>query len=143
MSARRIIAASVVLTVILASVGSTSASNKNFSERSLRGAWPFSASGTVGGAQAAAVGIITFDGAGACTTVARLNVGGAVSSLTSTTCSYTVNADGTGAITSTFPGLPQTFLTDLVIVERKEEFLFIISDSAGATVASGVSKRQD
>ena len=145
MSARRIAVMSIMLAGILASIGIGPrwAESKTFNERSLRGTWGFSASGTVGGQPATAVGLLTFDGQGGCETSARLNANGVVIALTSTNCSYTVNADGTGTINSTFA--VGSFVTDLVIVEPNKEFHFIISDTVGApggTVAGGVAKRQ-
>ncbi len=113
----------------------------HFTERSLRGVWVASASGTLGTMQAAAVGLFTFDAAGGCTQTATLNAGGTVTPLTSIACSYTVNSDGSGSLTVTFPGA-LTFTVDFVIVEVEKELHLIVSDPAGTTVASGVAKRQ-
>jgi hypothetical protein len=147
MNVRRVVVASMVLTIVLTTMG-TGWANNGFDDRSLRGIWGFSASGRVLGQQAAAVGLITADGQGVCTTSARLNVNGQVATLVSSACTYEVNVDGTGQINSTFPTGPSTsvsFLTDLVIIKARKEFHFIVSDDpnvAGGTVANGVAKRQ-
>ena len=117
--------------------------DEHFRLQSLRGVWGVSASGTLGDGtvQAAAVGLFTFDAAGGCTETAKLNAGGIVTPLTSIACSYTVNSDGSGSLTVTFPG-SLTFTVDFVIVDVAKEFHFIVSDPTGTTVASGVAKRQ-
>jgi hypothetical protein len=93
--------------------------------------------------QAAVVGLNSFDGAGGCRITARLNQGGVVNPLTTATCSYTVNPDGTGTIDVTFNELPVPFRSDFVIVDQAKELLFVLSDEfSHSTVASGVAKRQ-
>ena len=55
------------------------------------------------------VGVNGFDGAGACTVQASLGTAlapGAILPLISTQCSYTVNANGTGAISVLFAAPP-------------------------------------
>lgn len=135
----------VMVIAALVAFSATSDAGEHFTLQSLRGAWGFSASGTLGGGtvQAAAVGLITFDGVGGCVDEARLNAGGTVVALTSVTCSYTVNSDGTGTLIATFAPAG-AFTTDFVLVDNAKEFHFIVSDTAqpGATVASGVAKRQ-
>jgi hypothetical protein len=119
--------------------------DEHFTERSLRGVWVASASGTLGTTPAAAVGLFTFDAAGGCTQTATLNAGGMVYQLTSIACSYTVNSDGSGSLTVTFPFPgpgPLTFTVDFVIVEVEKELHLIVSEPGSATVASGVAKRQ-
>jgi hypothetical protein len=133
-----------ILGAVLAYAG-TSQADQQFTLRSLRGTFGFSGSGTFGGAPAAVVGLTSFDGAGGCAISARLNAGGVVTSLTSTTCSYTVNSDGTGSQNVRFAefGPAALFTSDFVIVDAKKELPFILSDGfGGGTVASGASKRQ-
>ena len=98
MSVRRVVVASMVLAMILTTMG-TGWANSGFDKRSLRGTWGFSASGRVLGQQATAVGLITADGKGVCTTSIRFNITGIVFPLASSECTYDVNADGTGQIT--------------------------------------------
>jgi hypothetical protein len=140
MSAKRIYAAVTVLAAVLSYAG-TSQADGPFALRSLRGTWGFSASGTLAGAPAAAVGLVTFDGAGGCVESARLNAGGVVIALTSVQCSYTVNSDGSGSLNVTFAPAGQ-FTADLVILDAGE-FHFIVSDPTATTVASGVAKTQE
>lgn len=145
--ARRNYLAVMVVAALLA-FSATSEADERFTLRSLRGSWGFSAAGfllanTPTPLPASAVGLITFDGVGGCVDEARLNAGGTVVALTSDSCSYTVNSDGRGTLIVTF--LPAgAFTTDFVLVDNAEEFHFIVSDTAqpGATVASGVAKRQ-
>jgi hypothetical protein len=144
MNTRKIHVAAVLLAVLLAYVGSSHASGR-FTSRSLRGVYGFSGSGTLsdGAVQAAVVGLNSFDGAGGCRITARLNQGGMVSQLTSATCSYTVNPDGTGFTDVTFTELPIPFKSDFVIVDQAKEIHFVLSDPfSETTVASGVAKRQ-
>jgi hypothetical protein len=145
MKTRKVYVILLMLAGMLASV-STSQAVSSFSLRSLRGTYGFSGSGTLAGGtvQAAIVGVNSFDGAGGCRIRARLNAGGAVTSLTSATCSYTVNSNGTGLITVTFNEPPfGPFRSDFVLVDARKEIRFVLSDGfGGGTVASGVAKRQ-
>jgi hypothetical protein len=145
MKTRKVYVTLLMLAGMLASV-STSQAVSSFSLRSLRGTYGFSGSGTLAGGmvQAAVVGVNSFDGAGGCRITARLNAGGMVHSLTSATCSYTVNPNGTGTTTVTFhePPFVGPFISDFVIVDAKKELRFVLSDPSGGTVASGVAKRQ-
>ncbi len=144
MNTRTIYAALIMLAGLLASVGTTQAVER-FTQRSLRGIYGFSGSGTLEGGtvQAAVVGLNSFDGAMGCRITARLNRGGVVLSLTSAICSYTVNPDGTGFINVTFNELPLPFRSDFVIVDQAKELQFVLSDEFfHSTVASGVAKRQ-
>ena len=145
MNTRRIYVAVIMLAGLLTSVGITRAV-EHFSQRSLRGTYGFSGSGTLAGGtvQAAVVGLNSFDGSGGCQITARFNVGGMVTSLTTATCSYTVNPNGTGFIRATFTQPPfGPFRSDFVLVDNKKEIDFVLSDEfGGGTVASGVAKRQ-
>ena len=137
MSTRRLFA-SVVLGVVFASVG-TSQADERFTRRSLNGIYGFSGAGTFMTLPAAVVGLNSFDGRGACHISARLNataLGPSVVPLDSTVCSYVVNSNGTGFLDVTF--LIGAFHSDFVIVN--DELHSILSDAAGLTVASVVSK---
>jgi hypothetical protein len=134
---------------LLAASAATDAAAENFRARTLRGAWGFTASGTLftgtpSQTPAVAVGVTTFDGVSSCTSEAKLNSTGTAVSVAASSCSYTVNADGTGTQLTVFPGLG-SFSTDFVIVDNAKEFRFILSDQIPPglrTVASGVAKRQ-
>jgi hypothetical protein len=145
---KRSFLAAVIIALVVCSTTSHADDNERFSEKSLKGAWGFQAHGFLGVTPAShlpasAMGRNTYDGAGGCTSEAKLNAGGTVVALTSITCTYTVNPDGTGTQQTTFgPGL--VFTTDFVLVEHAKKFYFIVSDTAqpGTTVASGVASRQ-
>ena len=137
----------LMLAGVLAAVP-TSQAVANYSLKSLKGSYGFSGSGTLAGGtvQVAVVGVNSFDGAGGCEITARFNVAGAVTSLTTATCSYTVNSNGTGAITATFnePPFGGPFRSDFVIADSKKEIRFVLSDGfGGGTVANGVAHRQE
>ena len=130
----------------LATVMSGAHADDEFSAESIEGGWGFSAAGTIvppaflEPTPAVAVGTMTFDGDGFCSISDTINIGGTVASRTSTTCDYTVNGDGTGSISVSFPGDPGPTPLDFVIVNDGEELRFIRSDLG---VASGVAKLQD
>ena len=137
--------AAVVLAVL--ACGTTAQADERFNNKSLRGAWGFNAHGFLGATTpaqtpASAMGRNTYDGAGGCTSDAKLNAGGTVLTLNSISCTYTVFPDGTGTQETVYA--VGTFTTDFVLVDNAKEFLFIVSDTAqpGTTVASGVAKRQ-
>jgi hypothetical protein len=144
---RKTIVIAFILTVSL-SAGAGFGRAEQFSLHSLQGGWGFNADGRLGGNPAAATGLINFDGSGHCSETATINANGVVVALTTAaggSCSYTVNADGTGSLSVTFVG-GASFVANFVIVDSKREFRFIVSDPVsanGGTVASGVAKRQD
>ena len=117
-----------------------------FTDESLEGVWGFSAAGTIvppavpAATPAVAVGTMTFDGHGGCSIADTINIGGISASRTSTTCTYTVHADGTGSLSVVFPGDPGPTPLAFVIVNDADEMRFIRTDLG---VASGVAKRQD
>jgi hypothetical protein len=116
-----------------------------FTNKSIQGEWGFSASGTIvppalpAATPAAAVGIMTFDGMGGCSISDTINIGGTSASRTSTTCTYSVNADGSGSLSALFPGDPGPTPLSFVIVGSAKEIRFIRTDLG---VASGVARRQ-
>lgn len=109
-------------------------------DRSIAGAWAFSADGTiVPDTPAVAAGTMTFDGYGGCVISDVINIGGMMEARTSTACTYVVNSDGTGSMDADFAGIfagavPLFF----VIVDNVNEIRFIRTDVG---VASGVVKR--
>lgn len=150
MSVRRgLCLTAIMLAAVLVDAGSGWATG-HFTLRSVKGTYGFSGQGTLGGAPAAVVGLNSFDGAGGCEVQAKLNLVGTILPLISSSCSYTVNPDGTGAVSMTFPGpigplsLPEIpFVTSFVIADGGHELPFILSDTfGGGTVASGVATRQ-
>jgi hypothetical protein len=114
-----------------------------FSNQTLRGAWGFSSSATVlppaaaSATPAVVVGLMTFNGNGGCSIIETFNAGGFSSSQASTSCSYTVNPDGTGTLLAQSPSGPTPL--SFVIVDGNQELRFIRTDVA---VASGVARRQ-
>lgn len=152
MTIRRFIVASAAVVVALAGVSATRAES-GFSPRSIRGVYGISGSGTLanGTRRAAVVGLNRFDGRGGCDVKATLNVGGTsllepafIVNLTTASCSYAVNPDGTASLDVTFnePPFSGPFHSDFVIVDDANELDFVLSDPIGSTVASGISRRQ-
>lgn len=148
----RSLAAGAVLVLMSITSASTSNANGGFSTRTLRGVYGFSGSGSLGGGTipAAVVGLNWFDRAGGCRISGRLNTGtqidplGKVQILESQSCTYKVNADGTGSLDVTFgpPFEVVLFHSDFVIVDDARQLQFVLSDQFGATIASGVSTKQ-
>jgi hypothetical protein len=69
-----------------------------------------------------------------------------VHAVSSTSCTYRVNGDGTGRLDVTLTGAPiplPELHSDFVIVDNGNETPFVLSDDTGGTLASGVSKRQN
>jgi hypothetical protein len=147
---KTIVVAVVFVAAVLTHVRGSQASG-GFSVRSLRGVYGFSGTGTLGGGTipAAVVGFNYFDRAGGCEIRARLNTGtridptGAVQVLNSTSCTYSVEPDGSGSLDVMFePPFAAPFHSDFVIVDGARELQFVLSDPFGATVASGTSTQQ-
>lgn len=154
---KRRLTAAVVLVLALTVIGigtilvpSTSAAGRQgFTDKTIKGSWGFSASGTIlppalpTATPAAAVGVIEFDGNGGCTFTDQINIGGAAIPATgfrtSISCGYGVNSDGTGTISVSFLDDPAPTPLTFVIVDNAKEFHFIRTD---AVVASGTAKRQ-
>ncbi len=120
-----------------------------YSNASLRGAWGFSADGVIVPpavpmpTHAVAVGLMRFDGKGACSISDTINIGGMAAGVDtpreSIDCSYHVRPDGTGTITAQFVGEPFPVPLSFVIVDGGREFRWIRTDLG---IASGVAKRQ-
>lgn len=118
-----------------------------FTNKSIEGKWGFSAQGTIlppavpVPTVAAAVGILEFDGVGGCSITDTASFGGTiVGPLTSETCTYSVNPDGTGTWSFAFPGDLEPTPLSFVIVDNMKEIRDIRTDSLA--VAFGVIKRQ-
>lgn len=130
------------------------ASNKDergahhFSERSIQGTWGFSGGGTMypplvpEPTQFSNVGTNYFDGKGKCSVTLTANTAGnVVGPVTSDTCTYTVNPDGTGSGIATFtdPNAPPSSSILFVIVDHGRELRVIFADPI---VGGFVAKRQ-
>jgi hypothetical protein len=121
-------------------------SKAEFSERSIQGTWGFSGeSGMVvppavpQPVPTAAMGIVVFDGKGGCSVTSTVNVNGTIlGPLTSLTCTYSVNADGTGTSVAEFAGQPLSTVA-FVIVDRNREIRFI---NTTPIVAGFTARRQ-
>jgi hypothetical protein len=138
--------------VFVAPVGAINADGSH-AEDSLHGSYGFSAQGSIRAVApdgtvvdvgpAVAVGRFTFDGVGGCTIADTLNVGliGKIGPRTSTECRYTVNPDGTGTITASFPPpLDAPVPLSFVLTKNRKELRFIRTDQGA--VAAGVAVRQ-
>jgi hypothetical protein len=146
MTTRHIFVAAIMMFVVFAYSGASRAAG-GFSVKSLKGVYGFSGSGTLATMPAAVAGLNSFDRAGGCDITAKINIGGAVAAVTTNTCTYVVNPDGTGFLDVTFnepfPGLPGIkFHSDFVIVDGAREVHAVLSDNLGMTVATSISKRQ-
>ena len=143
---RRVLSAAALFGAVVA-LAVPGHADQRFNNRDLRGTWGFKAHGFLfvspeSHLPASAVGLNTYDGNGGCVSKAHLNAGGTVVALTSSSCSYTVNPDGTATQDTVYPA-GGAFTTHIVLIEADEAF-FIVSDATqpGTTVASGLLKRQ-
>ena len=118
-----------------------------FTNESIKGRWGFSAQGTVlppavpVPTLAAAVGIVDFDGVGGCSITDTVNLGGTkIGPLTTKTCTYSVNSNGTGTLSFAFPDDPGPTPVSFVIMDNMKEIRDIRTDQFA--VAVGIFKRQ-
>jgi hypothetical protein len=104
-----------------------------FSARTIKGDWGFV--GSVGRllpptvpkeVSTTGLGRIHFDGEGGCSVSSIVNVDGQTMTLHSSTCRYTVNADGTGTSEAVFPTSPiaEPLPVAFVIVQKGREIMF-------------------
>ena len=147
MSIKRSVLSAAVLFGALLACAAPGHADQKFNNRDLRGTWGLKAHGFLfvsasSHLPASAVGLNSYDGNGGCTSESSLNAGGTVAFLTSASCTYTVNSDGTATQQTVFVG-GASFTAHIVLVDADEAF-FIVSDTAqpGTTVASGLLKRQ-
>ena len=105
-----------------------------FTERTIRGAWGWTGDGklvdpaTGQAVHTVGLGIVYFDGFGGCEVTSSVNISGTPEGpITSTSCVYSVNPDGTGQSVATFSDPP--FVGDapvsFVIVNDRKEIRFI------------------
>jgi hypothetical protein len=145
---KRICVLAILVAAVLAYVG-TSHATSNTSTRSIIGTYGFNGAGTLGAGtiQAGVVGLTTFGRNGRCRISVKINAVPLVPQpvlVNSTSCAYTLNADGTGTQDVTFdnPMFAGPFHSDFVVVDDGNELPFMLSDGTGGTVATGVAKRQ-
>jgi hypothetical protein len=124
--------------------------NEGFTNRDFRGDYAFHLNGvlTQSGASAvtaydAAVGRLTADGAGSITKGTRsVSANGAIFEETFT-CTYNINADGTGKANCNFSVFGPATL-DIVLLDDDEFYFNVTSmpNTAGKPVLQGIGKRQ-
>ena len=121
---------------------------QDFTSESIRGTWAFSVTGTVPTPSAAAptapfalVGLLTFERNDQCSMTFTINAGGQSWNSLSDTCTFSVQADGTGVLTATLvPGsFPFPPLVLFFVIVHHDEMFAIRTDPV---VASGVLHRQ-
>ena len=97
-----------------------------FGNESLRGAYGVQSSGKVNGNDLVSIGLILFYGRGGCTYVTTMNTdpGGVIGPISTTSCTYSVNTDGTGTLSLTLPILG-SFDFSFVIAAHRQEILGI------------------
>jgi hypothetical protein len=132
----------------------------DFGNDDLDDSWGLSASGTITaeglpfplGTPLFAVGRVTFDGAGGCTAIDQVNIGGTIlpapASFRTTagdgSCTYTVNADGTGFMSVTFgPSQPLPGTIDITFVLVDDDVLRFITTNTPGFSARGSLEEQD
>lgn len=111
-----------------------------FSTRTLKGSYGFNSSFSMFVASGpnqplspalpfASMGRISFDGAGGCSVSSIGNVNGQSIPSTSSSCSYTVNPDGTGTSDAVFPGTPiaDPIPIAFVITDGGDEFHAVVT----------------
>ena len=133
--------------IIISSAAAEDDGDRVFTNKSIEGRWGLSAQGTVlppavpVPTLAVAVGIVDFDGVGGCSITDTVNLGGTkIGPLTTKTCTYSVNSNGTGTLSFAFPDDPGPTPVSFVIVDNMREIIDIRTDPFA--VAMGVLKRQ-
>lgn len=105
-----------------------------FTERTIRGAWGWTGDGklvdpaTGQGVHTVGLGVVVFDGYGGCEVTSSVNINGVpMGPITSTSCVYSVNPDGTGQSVATFsdPPIDGDAPVTFVIVDNGKEIRFI------------------
>ena len=119
---------------------------RNQFSKSIRGTWAFAATGTLPTPSApptpfALVGLLTFERNDQCAMTFTINAGGQSWTSLADTCTFSVQADGTGVLQATLvPGLsPFPPLVLFFVIVHHDEMFAIRTDPV---VASGVLHRQ-
>ena len=104
--------------------------NQRYNDRSIKGSWGFSGSfgvfippGTTQQLPMVGMGRAYFDGQGGCQITSVVNLNGQTVNSQSSSCRYSVGADGIGTSEAVFPGAPisDPFPISFVIVDRGRE----------------------
>jgi hypothetical protein len=141
-------AAGVVVLTVAAARATNDDDDHGFSNRSIRGAWGYNSSFGVllppivpERTPFVGMGRIVFDGNGGCVVAAQGNLDGQTIPSTSSSCRYTVNADGTGTSEAVFPGtpIPGPLPVSFVIVDHGKEIRFM---NTRYIVATFTARRQ-
>ena len=105
-----------------------------FTERTIRGSWGWTGDGnlvdpvTGQAVHSVGLGIVYFDGYGGCEVTSSVNINGNPQGpITSTSCVYSVNPNGTGQSVATFsdPPFEGDAPVTFVIVDKRKEIRFI------------------
>ncbi len=106
-----------------------------FTEQTIRGTWGWTGDGkliidsdTGQAMHTVGLGIVYFDGYGRCEVTSSVNINGTPQGpITSTSCVYSVNPDGTGQSVATFsdPPFEGDAPVTFVIVDKRKEIRFI------------------
>jgi hypothetical protein len=113
-----------------------------FGNDSLHGAYAVQSSGKVDSNDLASIGRISFDGRGGCAYVTTMTIApsSVIGPISTTSCTYAVNRDGTGTLSMTLPGLG-SFTFAFVIAAQGQEVLGIPTSPSGA-IGTLVMKEQ-
>ena len=117
-----------------------------FTNKSIQGTWVFLATGmfpSLGSPDKsfALAGLSTFGRRDQCSLMFTINAGGTSWGASSTTCTFSVQEDGTGVLNAAFEHGPVTFppLALFFVIVNDDEMLAIRTDGV---VASGMFRRQ-
>ena len=117
-----------------------------FTKKSIQGTWAFSATGMLPSPDApdkpfALAGLLTFGRDDQCALAFTINAGGTSWDSISTTCTFSVQADGTGVLNAAFEPGQVSFppLALFFVIVNDDEILAIRTDEV---VASGMLRRQ-
>jgi hypothetical protein len=135
MATAGLVVGTLIATALTASAGDdVENQGHGFSERSIKGWWGFnSVVGTLLPPAApqptpmTSVGRIYFDGVGGCSVKTVVNVNGESAPFQSSSCTYSVDADGFGESEAVFPGAPiaDPVPVSFVIVDKGRELRVI------------------
>lgn len=110
------------------------ADDEQFSNRTVKGSYGFNSSlawllppAVPQAVPAAGMGRVVFDGNGICQVTSVANFNGNIVHLSSSSCTYTVDADGMGSSEAVIPGAPGSGPVDVsfVIVDHGREIRFL------------------
>jgi hypothetical protein len=149
-------------TVGVLAVGASNSAQGEPKDKTIRGTWALAVSGFTdgtgtdstgalvpAGVPLYAIATVTFDGKGGCSSKDQIVLGGTYipsrfgfrSTDPGGSCTYQVNADGTGYFDVEFPGAGTTTVT--FVLSDKESLRFIAQNSTLGIFGGGEMKRQD